>query len=327
MADGGTGLIERLSGAHLLLVAPHPDDESLAMGGLIQHAVRAQARVTIVQVTDGDNNPWPQRWLERRLRIGEADRQRWGRRRASEMLEAMRQLGLGASSRQRLGWPDMGVTRHLQAAGIGAIERMAAVLRDAAPDIVALPSLGDQHPDHGSCHVLTRLAMAHTAFDGTVLTYQVHGKRPSPGHPVSLPLDADMRDGKRRAIMAHHTQVAMARKRLLAYAGAGETLHDMPHAPYASGMPESMLLPWHPPRVLHPWLELTLAHPDGVHVWRWNDAPLVPHQEGIHLTLPASAGRGPLFARLKVRCRSPWIFDHWGWRDLTVTTAARQAGD
>ncbi|MCB1569830.1 MAG: PIG-L family deacetylase, partial [Xanthomonadales bacterium] len=49
----------------LLVVVPHPDDETLATGGLIQRALLAGAALRVVFATDGDNNPWPQRWLER----------------------------------------------------------------------------------------------------------------------------------------------------------------------------------------------------------------------------------------------------------------------
>ena len=60
----------------LLMVAPHPDDETIATGLLIQQVLAAGGEVRILLLTAGDNNPWPQRWLERRVWIGAADRQR-----------------------------------------------------------------------------------------------------------------------------------------------------------------------------------------------------------------------------------------------------------
>ena len=73
----------------LLVVAPHPDDETIATGLLIQQVRAAGGEVRILLLTEGDNNPWPQRWLERRVRIRVADRQRWGDRRHAEMLQAL----------------------------------------------------------------------------------------------------------------------------------------------------------------------------------------------------------------------------------------------
>lgn len=317
-------LIAQLAGARLLLIAPHPDDESLALGGLIQHAVCQQAQVTLVQVTDGDNNPWPQRWLERRWRIGTEERQRWGRRRADEMLQAMQQLGLDATSRQQLGWSDMEVTARLQVNGTDTINTLADILQRAAPDIVVLPTLDDGHPDHATCHVITRLAMQHLPQRPTCLTYHVHGRRREIDTAIELPLDDAMREGKRRAILAHQTQVALAQRRLLAKAGETETLHTLTF-PAHDTVPREVLLPWQPFRAWRPWLQLTLAHPDGVHVWPWREAPLTTDPHGTRLTLPTTIRRAPVFARLEMRCPSPWIFDHWGWRDLTAAPAARQA--
>src|SRR4249919_3432810 len=42
----------------LLIVAPHPDDESLCCAGLIHVARQAGAKVAIVWITDGDAFRW-----------------------------------------------------------------------------------------------------------------------------------------------------------------------------------------------------------------------------------------------------------------------------
>ncbi len=59
------------SRSRLLLFAPHPDDESLGCSILLQRAVRARAMIRVVYVTDGDDNPWPQRVLERKWRLND----------------------------------------------------------------------------------------------------------------------------------------------------------------------------------------------------------------------------------------------------------------
>ena len=41
-------------GERLLVIAPHPDDETLGAGGLIQRVVSAHATVRVVLVTAGD---------------------------------------------------------------------------------------------------------------------------------------------------------------------------------------------------------------------------------------------------------------------------------
>ncbi len=318
-------LIASLTGLRLLVVAPHPDDESLALGGLIQQAVRQHADITLVQVTNGDNNPWPQRYLEKRWRIGSKERHRWGCRRNDEMLEAMRCLGLGASTRRCLGWPDMGVTARLQAHGEESIARLIGILRDTAPDMVVLPSLTDSHPDHSASHVLMRLAMRHLPHVPTSYTYHVHGRRHGGGESLIVPLDDAMQTAKRHAVLAHHTQVATARRRLLAKVTATEILQALPPWDVDDAVPRIVAFPWRPLRTWHPWLQLTLAHPDGIHVWSWRDAPLNDHHRPTRWSLPSTIRRGPVYAKLEMRCTSPWIFDHWGWRDLTRPARARQA--
>ena len=57
------------SESRLMLIAPHPDDEALACSIILQRAVRANAAIRVVYVTDGDDNPWPQRVLERKWRL------------------------------------------------------------------------------------------------------------------------------------------------------------------------------------------------------------------------------------------------------------------
>jgi len=88
----------------VMVLAPHPDDETLATTGFLQKAVAAGAAVRVLFATDGDNNPWPQRASERRWRITIADRARWGRRRRGEALAALASLGVPADSAHFLAW-------------------------------------------------------------------------------------------------------------------------------------------------------------------------------------------------------------------------------
>src|SRR5262249_9348450 len=144
-------------------------------GGLIQLALAAGAAVRVVFATDGDNNPWPQRWVERRLSIDPAARARWGARRRAEAEAALATLGVPAGSARFLGWPDLGLTRLLEADD-AAIDTLAAEIAGFAPTHVALPSLHDRHPDHGALHVLVELALDKAGAACERLGYVVHGR-------------------------------------------------------------------------------------------------------------------------------------------------------
>src|SRR5207302_4278330 len=98
------------SKSRLMLVAPHPDDEALACSVILQRAVRAGAAVHVLYATDGEDNPWPQRVVERRWRFKAADRKRWGKLRRVEALVALGTLGVLPADARFLGLPDQGLT-------------------------------------------------------------------------------------------------------------------------------------------------------------------------------------------------------------------------
>jgi N-acetyl-1-D-myo-inositol-2-amino-2-deoxy-alpha-D-glucopyranoside deacetylase len=299
----------------LLVVSPHPDDESLAAGGLIQAVLAAGGVVDVLLVTDGDDNPWPQRWLERRLTIDAAARARWAVRRRGEVIAALDRLGLTARSLHALGWPDMGVTARLRGDHAAAVAAFAGVISTTRPTLIALPALGDHHPDHGACHVLARMAMVGLGLALPTVAYMVHGTD-DPGATTFTPLlTATMREAKHAAVLEHRTQISLSRGRMLGMAGRTEAFTVLTSDADAPGMVQwGTILPWHPLPALRPWLELTIVDRSGVQVWPWSAAPVSKSADG--LVLEQSTRPGPVFVKLSVPIDSPWIFDRWGWREL-----------
>lgn len=293
----------------LLVVAPHPDDETIATGLLIQQVLAAGGEVRILLLTAGDNNPWPQRWLERRARIGAADRQRWGRRRHAEMLQALQCLGVPAQALQTLAWPDMGVTGMLLHAAATAVPTLAAAIKQFRPNLIALPALNDRHPDHAAAHVLVRLALAGQSDSPRLLAYLVHGHARDTGF-IEIHGSAARSANKRKALAAHRSQMALSGKRMRRLVDRPERYVDVLAMPAAS----SLILPWQPPRWLWPWLRLSVISAAGTQSWRWRQAPLLRDSHGVHhLTALADTAGAPRFAKLALDLPSLWIFDHWGW--------------
>src|SRR5260370_6371267 len=81
----------------ILFVAPHPDDESLGGGGLLQRAFAAQIPVRILFATSGDNNPWAQRFCERRWKISSYERRRLGEPMQQDAIAAITTQGVSAA--------------------------------------------------------------------------------------------------------------------------------------------------------------------------------------------------------------------------------------
>jgi len=289
----------------LLVVAPHPDDETIATGLLIQQVLQAGGSVRILLLTDGDNNPWPQRWLERRFRIGSNDRKRWGARRRIEMSSALQTLGVQPGTIQSLGWPDMGMTEMVLRSDGSAVKELAQAMAAIKPNLLAFPALEDAHPDHGATHVLVRLALAEQAELPALLTYLVHGySRQAP--LLMIEGTPDQLAAKQRALAAHVSQMALSGTRLRRLSGGSER-----YFPVAIPVP---LLPWQVAGWLQPWLRVKLVGRAGVQSWSWREAPLRRDgQAGYRLDLPTGFDGNPCFVRLAGVLPSPWIFDHWGW--------------
>ncbi|MDY1547824.1 PIG-L deacetylase family protein [Luteibacter sahnii] len=290
----------------LLVVAPHPDDETLGAGLLIQRVLATGGDVDVLLLTDGDDNPWPQRWLERRVFIGRRARARWGRRRRGEALAALGRLGVTADRLHALGWHDMQVTRALRCDHGVAVKRVGEVVAGVRPTLVLLPALSDTHPDHSAAHVLVRLALWEARSAAAVLTYAIHGGAAC-GAAAPLLVDAAHLATKMAAMGEHITQMALSRERMMGYARRPEIHRAAPPAG-AGGL---LRLPWHPGPIARARLRVMLSDGQGTVVWPWRRAPLACVDGDWVLTLREPAG--PAFVKLTADMATPWIHDRYGW--------------
>ena len=120
----GSGLDYTGEPLDLLVVAAHPDDAEISVGGVILASVAAGKRVGVLELTDGE--PTPRGTIERR---------------ATETAAATQVLGV--AWRGNLGLPN----RCLQA-DLDSRERLAEVFRLTRPAVVLAPYWEDAHPDH-----------------------------------------------------------------------------------------------------------------------------------------------------------------------------------
>src|SRR5262249_50687948 len=143
----------------LLVVAPHPDDETLSAGGLLQRALARGGRASGGFATDGENNPWTQRLVGKRVGVGPRENRRFGRIRRGEAVAALAVLGIAPSDAVFLGLPDQRITDLLLSGQDAAIDRIQALLEEVRPTLLIVPSPFDLHPDHSALAVLFRLAL------------------------------------------------------------------------------------------------------------------------------------------------------------------------
>ena len=218
------------AGARVVVVAPHPDDEILTCGALLQLAAQRGAAPLIVAVTDGEaSHPGSPAWPPERLRLA----------RARETGAALECLGIDATRVQRLGIPDGGVS-----AQEGALaQRLAAVIQPG--DVVVTTWCFDGHPDH---EATARACSAATRSRGARLL-----QAPVWGWHWSAPGDGAMPLAQARKLTVPPD--ALARKR-----AALGCFHSQIEADASSGA-APILAAFAMERVLHPF-ELYFLEPD-----------------------------------------------------------------
>lgn len=212
----------------VLVLAPHPDDESLGCGGVLQRAAARGIPVEVAFLTNGDSNGWS--FLAWRLHpvLEPSAARKMGEIRRQEALAAAAVLGVPAARLTFLGYPDAATlnlwTSHWgdsRPPGRGPLTRARAVpyataFRPGAPyrgeevlaDLEALLARfhptqvfvshpADRHPDHEALYLFTRVALWDLAgqVDARLHPYLVHypgwperGYRPAAPETPPLPL-------------------------------------------------------------------------------------------------------------------------------------------
>jgi LmbE family N-acetylglucosaminyl deacetylase len=207
----------------ILMLAPHPDDEAIGAGGLLQRARAVGAKVHVIYGTSGDNNAWPQRFLEKRWNINSTARARWGARRRGEARTALRLLLGSDNCATFLNLPDQGVTSLLLRGGEEIIAALREQFSRLRPTVLVLPSADDTHADHSALYVLARFAFGSGMNACRVLYYVVHpGSHNSPAPECTLQLTEEEVEQKRGAILCHETQMLLSRRRFTAFARVEE---------------------------------------------------------------------------------------------------------
>ena len=108
----------------ILVVAPHPDDAEISVGGTIAVSLRQNLRVGVVELTSGE--PTPQGSLETRARETQ---------KSTEIL--------GLTWRGNLELPNRSLQPTLEAR-----RKLAELFRMVRPQIILAPYWQDAHPDH-----------------------------------------------------------------------------------------------------------------------------------------------------------------------------------
>lgn len=186
----------------ILVVAPHPDDDILSSGGLIQIALRSKKTVYVLFITTGDANS--QSVLDYLYKpLKPKFYRELGYVRHREAVRAERYLGVPKSHLFFLGFPDLGMYEIATDKNLSRIHQSAytnltkaaypfsyrrnvpythgdvlklikSVLRKVRPGTVILNLGIDIHPDHLATRILMFQAMRLLGIHPRVYSYLIH---------------------------------------------------------------------------------------------------------------------------------------------------------
>jgi len=194
----------------LLVIAPHPDDEVLGAGGLMQRVKADGGAVRVVYLTDGEGYPEGVKAEDHVEAPTAKDYLGYGKQRRREARAALVRLGLADAFQTFLGFPDGGLCRltrsywsdrraayrspytrlnrppkaemlvpAAQYRGEDLSQELALIIGDFKPTMIAVPRREDQHADHCAAWFfladsLTDVRRVHPDFSTDVINYVIH---------------------------------------------------------------------------------------------------------------------------------------------------------
>jgi N-acetylglucosamine malate deacetylase 1 len=182
----------RTTPQEVLVLSPHPDDESLGCGGTAQLIASSGGHVDVVYMTRGEMG------LEAGVQASQTVQKGLAERRSREALEACHILGVRRVS--FLNGPDGRLDKHLELS-----DEILKLLHAHDYRSVFCPWHGDGHSDHRATFAMLLDALRRYPKEIGVWLYEVW--TPLPPNMV-IPIDATL-DVKLAAIQAHQSQLAV----------------------------------------------------------------------------------------------------------------------
>ena len=186
-----------------VVVAPHPDDESLGCGGAIALLQQRSIPVQVLVMSDGtQSHPHSKRYPADRLRA----------QREQEICAALKTLGISAPKVTFFRWPDTAVPGQGNPDFARAVDLCCESLQRCQPSLLFVPWQHDQHCDHRATWQIVQQAILDWPQPPRQIVYSIWGDRAA-GLPA-LPAGEtgwrlDIRSVvalKRQAVMAHQSQ-------------------------------------------------------------------------------------------------------------------------
>lgn len=176
----------------VLVIAPHPDDESIGCGGMIRLHVEGGDPIRLVVLTSGEDG------------LARESKERAQAIREAEARAAARVLGVHRLDFLRL--PDRGLAECIPVAAADLVD----ILAGDPPHVIYLPHPADAHPDHEAAYPIVKAALAGIRSIGQAELRGYEVWTPMPLHSWVADISAVM-DTKLRAILCYRSQLCDVR--------------------------------------------------------------------------------------------------------------------
>lgn len=197
-------------GQRVLIIVPHPDDETLATAGLIQQCLSQKKKVLVVILTCGDSFKEDAKAIFNAENPDAKDFQKLGLIRSQESRSAMKDLKLPASSLIFLGYPNGGLNtlwetnwdfnklflavngkdhspypfsyqKNAPYCGENLTRNLETIITKFKPTAVFFPDGEDEHCDHWAANAFVHYVLTKHNYSKKQYTYLVHSESfPSP---------------------------------------------------------------------------------------------------------------------------------------------------
>lgn len=185
------------SALDILVVAPHPDDAEISVGGTILACKQQSLKVGVIELTNGEPTPYG----SPEIRVKETAA-------ATQVLEI--------DWRENLGLPNRSLESNLEAR-----RKLAVIFRTQRPKVILAPYWEDVHPDHIAASNLTDAARFWSKLSKTDMAgepywppqiyyfWSIHLRiHPKPSFVFDI---SDHIDQKMQAIRCYKSQMLMGR--------------------------------------------------------------------------------------------------------------------
>lgn len=193
----------------ILIISPHPDDETLAAAGLIQKALVQKAKIKVVFITNGDENRFSTMEEFKKIYPSADNYLQSGFKRQNEAKNALKILGVSEADIIFLGYPDRGLKNLIEShwlmpyktpytkkdyspyynsyqknvsyTGENLTKNLAQIYHDFSPNIILGPNSSDTHTDHAAVAIFIQKMLKSQKNKPENYFYLIHYNRfPNP---------------------------------------------------------------------------------------------------------------------------------------------------